>query len=46
MDAKRVPDLLNQCHDLKAENERVCADLETMRMNYYRDLQVFKVHDT
>ena len=45
MEANRVPGLQKQCESLQGKNERVSAEIEQMRLNYYKDLQVFKVHD-
>ena len=45
MEANRVPILQKQCSALQVKNDRISAEIEQMRLNYYKDLQVFKVHD-
>lgn len=45
MDADRVPGLIKEILELKEEKERVNCEVEQMRVNYFKDLQVFKIHD-
>ena len=45
MEASRVPALQKQCSTLQTKNNLISTEIEQMRLNYYKDLQVFKVHD-